>query len=308
MKWLMLHKQGEAPVRTQIVSILEPYKITPLIKHARSLPVSGDDEGGFAAVGCVLQLANRTDTLLFSARPEVRRTAGEVQFAGRFALVAEDSDGIQSMSLVGGTQLEKNGMALRLEHPAYRARIVRVERDTDTLTVASAPPDLKAIISAQVFITSAGRRSAYRVIAAKRVSAGAELQLDLDSRIGTGRVTGLEDHRVLTTSPFWLQGYRYYDGARLVNAARTAEYKIHEVLNRKGAYIDAKAHPAATRSRLAGEFRTGEWFDVYDYGVGDEVEWPFGVSLTRVSPGLYRLSAPAPVQVSLPAGSRLAAE
>ena len=73
MKWLMLHKQGNAPLKTQLLNIIEPYLDRPLIQEVRPLRLSGDDESGFAAAGCVVRLADRTDTLLASADP-TRRT------------------------------------------------------------------------------------------------------------------------------------------------------------------------------------------------------------------------------------------
>jgi hypothetical protein len=114
----------------------------------------------------------------------------------------------------------------------------------------------------------------------------------------------VENFRVQTSTPFPLHRYRYYHGARLINADRTAEYRLDDVRDKKAAIIDRQAHPDADEERLAREFLTGTWFDVYDYGIGDEVVWPYTVSVTRVEPGVYRVTAPVPVRVALPKGSR----
>ena len=37
MKWVMLHRRGQAPVQTQIVSLIEPYVDTPSVVAARPL-------------------------------------------------------------------------------------------------------------------------------------------------------------------------------------------------------------------------------------------------------------------------------
>jgi hypothetical protein len=42
-----------------------------------------------------------------------------------------------------------------------------------------------------------------------------------------------------------------------------------------------------------------------DDGVGDEIRWPYAVSLILTGPGQYRLTAPIPVQVRLPDGAQL---
>ena len=97
--------------------------------------------------------------------------------------------------------------------------------------------------------------------------------------------------------PFVLHKFRYYHGARLVNAERNAEYRIIDVRSERAAIIDSAAHPEAKAEKLAPEFRPGTWFDVYDYGVGDELVWPYVVSVTRMQDGAYRVNAPAGVKV-----------
>lgn len=304
MKWVMLNKKGESPVKTQVLSIIEPYVNTPLIQQATPLKLSGADESGFAAEGCVLRLADRTDTVLFSAEPKVERSAeGGLRFAGRFGFYSEQNGQPLAMTLVGGTVLQKGNVGIRLDSPEYHAKITKVDRSTETITVSPTPPDVTALVGATIFITNPVRRSAYKVLEAKAVPGGAELRLDLDGRIGTGRVTGIEDFRVTTPTPFPLSRFRYYHGARLVNADRTAEYRVVEV--RGSAFIDSEVHPDAKADKLAKEFKNDSWFDVYDYGVGDEVMFPYTVSVVRVSPGVYRVNAPVAVKVTLPEGSRV---
>ncbi len=341
MKWILLHhpsvtsppapplfgrgdkREGEesnAPVQTQVLSIIEPYVNMPFIQEVLPLKPSGDDEAGFASLGCVLRMADRTDTVLVSAEPYVERTVeGGLRFAGRFGLYAEHEGVPVAMVLVGGTHLAKGDFGIRLDSPEYRAKIIKVDRATETITVSPAPPDFSAMVGAHIFVTNSVRRSAYKVLEAKTVPPPpsppvgegrgegevAELRLELDSRIGTGRVTGVDDFRVNTSTPFPLHRFRYYHGARLVNADRTAEYRLIEVRDKGAAFIDAEVHPEAKAGQLAQAFPENTWFDVYDYGVGDEVVWPYAVSVTRVSPCLYRVVAPIPVTVTLPPGSRM---
>ncbi len=177
--------------------------------------------------------------------------------------------------------------------------------DTETITVSPPPPDVAAIVGAEVFISNADRRIAYRVLEAKAAAGGAQLRLNYDSRIGTGRCSGAADFRVLTSTPIPLQRFRYYHGARLTNAERNVEYRIVDVRSESAVFIDAKTHADATAAKLAGQFPKESWFDIYDYGVGDEVIWPYTASVTLVSPGRYRVTAPVPVHVSLPEGAKV---
>ena len=309
MKWIMLHNQANAPTKTQVVSLIEPHFGTPAVVSVRALELSGDDEQGFAARGCEVQLAHRTDTVLFSADPTVQRRAdGEIQFAGRFALYRE-KDGIpETMSLVGGTRLAKGKFGISLDRPEYRGKIVRVDRSTETISVEPSPPSLSAIVGAEIFITNPDRRVAYKVLEAKPVPGGAQLRLNWDSRIGTGRCNGTADNQVRTSTPFTLQRFRYYHGARLTNADGSAEYRVLDARSRKAVFLDATAHPDAKADKLSQQFPNGSWFEIYDYGVGDEVVWPYSTTVTLIQPGQYRVAAPVPVRVQLPDGSTVVEE
>jgi hypothetical protein len=305
MKWVMLSKKGEAPVQSQVVSVLEAYHGEPVIKSQRPLKLTGaTDEAEFAAQAVELALADRTDTVLFAAdATAARQTETGVQFAGRFGLWAEKDGKPVAMSLVGGTRLMKGELGIELPSGEYRGAITKVDREKEVITITPAPPVPAALVGARIFLHNANRRVAHKVLAAKAVgNDSVELQLDLDSRLGTGKVTGTLDHRVQTDTPFPLHRFRYYHGARLVNN-QGAEYRLVEVRNSAAAIIDAAQHPDAKADKLAAEFPTGSWFEVYDYGVGDEVHWPYAVSVTQVSDRVYRITSPVPVTVHLPAGA-----
>jgi hypothetical protein len=286
MKWVLMHNQGEAPVRTQVASVMELYRGEPVIRRiSRIGPMSpigpmGPDEPGLPAYGVVVELANgRTDTIFASADPAVSRTApGGFEFAGRFGLFSEQDGKPTQVVLVGGTRLTKNGLGITTDSAEYRAKITAVARDTETVTVSPAPPSCDALVGNYVFLTNPVRQLAYKVLEARAVANGAEFRLEFDSRVGTGKVTGHADHDVLTSTPFQFSRLRYYHGARLVNADGTAEYRIIDVRDR--AIIDPEAHPEVPAGKLQAEFPLDSWFDVYDYGVGDEVVFPNVASVT----------------------------
>ena len=300
MKFVLMNKQGEAPTQTQIINVMELYKDHPVIKSVTLLEVSGDDEAGFKPYGCVIELQNgRTHTIFASTDATVQRAAeGGFEFAGRFGLYSEENGVPTDLVLVGGTTLTKDGRGITMENAEYRAEIKAVDRETETIIVSPAPPKSEALVGNYIYITSPGRRLAYKVLEAKAVAGGVELRIDFDSRIGTGQVSGTESRKVASSTRFNLRGYRYYQGARVVNAERTAEYRILGVAG--GAVIDTEAHPDVTAEKLGAEFPVGTWFDVYDYGVGDEVVWPLVVSVTQVSSTTYRVTASGDATLALP--------
>jgi len=59
-------------------------------------------------------------------------------------------------------------------------------------------------------------------------------------------------------------------------------------------------HPDLDAATLETEFPADTWFDIYDYGVGDEVVWPQTVSVTEVGPAAYQVTATDKFTLSLP--------
>ncbi|MDA1140565.1 MAG: hypothetical protein O3B01_18510 [Planctomycetota bacterium] len=281
MKWLLMHKEAESPARTQIASVMELYKEQPVIKSVRPLEVTGIDETGFKPYGLVVELHNgRIDTIFASADSAVKRAAeGGYKFAGRFGLHSEKDGKTVNVALVGGTELTRNGRGITLDHAEYRALITKVDREQESITVAEPPPNIEAIVGKTIFITNPVRRIAYKVLDARTVDGETELRLEFDSRIGTGKVTGHGDHQLETSTPFALRGFRYYHGARLVNAGGTAEYRLNGIHGK--VFIDGTQHPEAKADKLKKEFELDTWFEVYDYGVGDELIWPQSAAITR---------------------------
>jgi len=339
MKWVMLRRQGAEPLAPQVAGILEPHHGKPSIRAVRPVKMSGTEEGGLAPAGCQVRLENRTDTILLSADAGQERTTDTgLRFSGRFGYWSvrdgeETGTGSEptraaggsrpagempvpassprrsgtpaAIVLVGGTTLADERFGLSVDSPEYRAKIVRVDRTTQTVFVRPAPPRPEALVGQYAFLANSYRRIAQQVLAAKPVADGAELRFGYDPCIGTGRVSGTADWEVKTSTPFTLQGFRYYHGARLVNAGGNAEYRILEVRSGSAAFIDREAHPDAKSPQLAEAFPRDTWFSVYDYGPGDELIWPYTVSLTLVRPGVYRLAAPLPVKTRLPEGCTL---
>ncbi len=301
MKWLMLHHRGELPARSQVVSLLESYRGNPVIQEATPLALSGTDEAGFGAVAARLRTATRVDTVFAAADPTVERTAeGDFRFAGRFGLYGERDGAPVTMTLIGGTRLSRGQFGLTLAQPEYRGRIARLDRAKPSITITPAPPRPAAMVGAVIHLVNGRRRVAAKVLAATATTDGAELQLADDPVVGTGQVTGTNDQQVLTGTPFVLHGHGYYEGARLINAAGTTDYRLAEVRHATAAHLDADACPTAKKDQLAKEFPVGSWFTVYDYGVGDEVIWPYAVSVARQADGSYQVTAPVEVKVVVP--------
>jgi hypothetical protein len=285
MKWVLLNRTGDAPVQTQVCGLMELYRGEPLILGVRKLKVSPADESGFPPLALAVSLKDREDYIFASSDGSVERTVEDgFVFAGRFGYLSQRKDGECRLALVGGSRLTRDGVGLRQDRPGeYRGKIAAVDQQHNRITISPVPDDPDALRGKIIYVTNPARRVALKAESTRRTERGLELDLATDSRIGTGRVTGIDGRNVLTDTRFYVGGFRYYHGARLTNAARTAEYFAADVVNRKYVQIDPSAHPDIDPVKLASEFPPGSWFDIYDYGVGDEVAWP-GVFEATIPP------------------------
>ncbi len=303
MKWLMLNATDEAPVHSQVLSVMQTFEGEPTATDVQPVALSGDDEEGFAPAACRVELGDRTDHVFISADSSVEREAeGGFTFAGRFGLWAEEAGQPVGLTLIGGTVLEKNGLGIRVDQAEYSSEIVAVDHDAHTVTMSPAPPSPDALVGRFIFIANDVRRVAYEVLGVEVVAEGVKLALANDSLIGTGRVTGAADFKVLTGTDFVLQRWDYYHGARILNEDGSADYRINEMRSKSAAMIDQHMHPEATAARLGEQFAEGSWFRVYDYGVGDKVVWPNVVSVMVRDDHRVEVTGAGTISVTLPEG------
>jgi hypothetical protein len=307
MKWVLIQNGGEAPVATQVLSLMELYRHQPVIRSVRPLKVSGEDEAGMEPCGVEVELAEATDAVFASADGSISRSAeGGFEFSGRFGLFRERDGEPTEIVLVGGSRLTKNGVGITSATVEYRVPIVAVDREAGRVTVSPAPPHPAALVGRTVHITNPVRRITVQVLGVQTHGDDAVLILEYDPCIGLGQVTGSADHRVLTDTAFRLQGGRYYHGARITNAAGSAEYHLGGIASGRFALIDRELHPEASGEKLAAEFPPDSWFTVYDYGIGDELVLPGTVVVRQVGPAAYRVAAWDRPTLNLPAGTDVA--
>jgi hypothetical protein len=273
MKWLMRQAASETPLSASFASVMELYRGAPLIQSVRRLELSGDGVKEAGARCYEITLAGRRDTIFHST--DAGRTfsaPGGFEFAGRFGLYREAADGQPlSASLVGGTRLVCSGIGLVLASPGGRARIEAVDRVGATLTVAVPRAEMAPFAGRIVHVTNPFRRVSLHVVGVTGDAQSATLTLEFDPCVGIGQSQGAADGRVLTGTRFPLRGFRYYHGARIASADGSAEFPVKGIQSAGFVLLDEA--PGTAKADLERAFPAGSWFSIYDYGVGDWLEW-----------------------------------
>ena len=268
MKFVLMHKTGKAPLDTRFASVLQVWRQQPVVLGVRSLELAGPD----GAMALEVRLRDGRDIVFCSPTADGEwGTADGIRFSGRHGLWRERNGKVTAASLVGGTVLAKGEIGCHAARAWESARITAVDRERVEITL-DAPVAGAALMGRVVHVHNPHRRVSLRVEGAREVAGKTVLALEFDPLVGIGRVAGTKADRVLTNTPFRLAGCRYYHGARIVNADGTAEYPVAGV--RSGGFVLLGAPPAPEA------FRKGDWFRIYDYGVGDTVTWPATVSFS----------------------------
>ena len=279
MKWLFRHSKGEAPLDTRFTSFMELYREQPVIREVTPLPLSGP--GAPAAKAFRVRLASRTDTVLYSLDGAATCSApGGYTFRGRFGLISEDAEGkLLHAVLIGGTELTRNGVGLRLERAAGEGMIVAVDRKAASVTVDRPLAETRLLVGKTVFVGNAFRRVGIKVLEVNGDEKQSTLRLAYDPCIGRGRTKGVADGRILTATTFYLRGFRYYHGARVVSDATGAELPVAGIRSAAFVLLDKDA-PDRDAATLGKRFPRDSWFALYDYGVGDRVQWINSATVT----------------------------
>jgi hypothetical protein len=272
MKFLLMHKEGPTPVQATFASVMQVWRGEPVVRGVRRLELSGTGD----AVALEVTLKDGRDVVFSSPDGKGEwRTADGIVFSGRFGLWRERQGRGVAVALVGGTRLDKENVGCRTESAWQSAKIVAVDRQAVEVTLDRPVPGA-ALVGRVVHVVSPGRRVSLRVQTAREADGKTVLGLEFDPCVGIGRVTGCAADRVLTSTPFRLAGFRYYQGARLANSDGTAEHRVAGVQNGKFVLLET----APGEEALAESFHKGDWFRIYDYGVGDEVVWPSVLSIS----------------------------
>jgi hypothetical protein len=195
------------------------------------------------------------------------------------------------VAVFGGTFAQIGGISLKLNASTLRGKIVAVDRAKRTVRIEKFPGPLN-VVGQRIRFHNRRHSAMYTIVSAQALTETVwELELDFDSRIGAGEVTGVADGILKSCGQMVFAGlvpqadgtfvdrFSQYAGATVENASGEGAFVIRGITGIIAYYnqphdvhIDREVHPEATEGLLRNSYPEGSEFFIYDYGVGDEAE------------------------------------
>lgn len=312
-------RKGEAPLRSQFLTVIEPYAAKRVVDSIERLEPTGKALPGFSPVGMLVKSGAIEDTILSTGTTSGEARVGKTLLNGDTGLVRRRDGKIEQLFLSGGTYLACGDAAIGLRYAEIDGKIVSTNRAANeiTLSVGVNIGHLGALVGRQIRIHSDLRSAAYTIVEAHQAGKGKVwLKLNTTSLLGEGISSGTEDGVVKNevmldyaslrqVDGTWQSGISVYVGSRLEDESGKTSLLVKGVRSdgkpddvQYDVVLDPKSKPAA--DKLAKMVPSGTVFNLYDYGVGDRVTIPCVMSLKANADGTYALAATDDVTVTLP--------
>jgi len=177
LRYLIQSRFGTA-LRSQYVSVLEPYDKTPFIRAVRTLRFESDAEPDTVAAVAVDLADGQTDILIACEQPARVTLDDGIEMQGQFGLVRRRDGVVTTLRLIGGTRLCAGTAEVRSPQASWSGTVVRVDvtNPTDNGIVLDPPlPADPGLVGRPLhFLTARPADTTFpiRAVAGERVSIG----------------------------------------------------------------------------------------------------------------------------------------
>ena len=312
-------RKGEAPLASQFVTVVEPYTAKRIVDHIERLEPTGKALPGLSPVGIRVTAGAIEDTILSTGTIAGSARLGKTLLNGDTGLVRRRDGKMELLFLSGGTYLACGDAAIGLRYAEIDGKVVAVDRAANEITV-SMGIDIgypEALVGRSMRIHNNMRGVAYTILEAHQAGKGkVRLKLNTTSLLGEGISSGTDDGAVKNDVMLdyaglrlvdgkWHSGVSVYVGSRLEDESGKVSLLVKGVRSdgkpedvQYDVVLDPNTKPEA--DKLAKMLPSGTVFNLYDYGVGDQVTVPCVMSLRANADGTYSLAATDDVTVTLP--------
>ncbi len=289
LQWAVQQTSGREPLATQFATVIEVYEGEPLISEIRRLDVMTEDAGDQPPVAFEVICGDRTDTIIHCQDAAIPvTTSSGVTMQGCFGIWSEEQGEVQRVLLTSGTRIARGDRQYSLPAAAWSGEITAVNFAEFKVVVSAKHEQPELLVGRYARITNdRGNEATHLIVAARPVSEGVELALDLDPRIGEGPVSEIHEDGITSGVKLAFGAYLYYKGKTLCNEANSVMYKLNGVRSSR-VYINTELHGDASRGKLSAEFVDTDGdditrFTIYNYGPGDTVRVPNSLSTHKAS-------------------------
>ena len=311
-------RKGEAPLASQFVTVIEPYAVKRIVDRIERLEPTGKAHTGFRPVGIRVTAGAIEDTILSTGTIAGSARVGKTMTMKGDTGFARRRDGkLEQLFLSGGTYLACGDAAIGVKRAEIPGKIAAVDRATNEITASMDIGWPEALVGRHIRIHNEMRGVAYTIMEAREAGEGnVRLKLNTTSLLAEGISSGTEDGVVKNEVMLdyaglrlvdgkWRSGISVYVGSRIEDESGKVSLLVKGVRSdgkpedvQYDVVLDPNTKPAA--DKLAKMLPAGTVFNLYDYGVGDQVTIPCVMSLSTNEDGTYSLAATDDVTVNLP--------
>ncbi len=281
-------------------AVVEPYAGEPFIEQVDRLPILHNEADAQQAVALAIDTRfGQHDLVLADGRPEQTRQVPRARsrFAGEYAFVSRDEQGLRTAQLAGGTLLDTPSVRLTLPQREYRGEIAAVDYPGRSFTLdadwpALGGPQTLEIGSSQRMVTYTTRS-----IAAGEQPARTTIVVTEGAQRYVGRVEAIDQEKRIVEadqpvvpSPSNGENHNW----TVTNAAQDRFWKASAGSLGQMAITSAEAIDAAA-------FAPQNQLLLWEYGPGDTVRLACWVGLQRQADGTLVVLGNSDAVVELPA-------
>jgi oligo-alginate lyase len=181
IRYCLAHRKGQDLTST-FVSVVEPYKGSPVISGVERLGIAGKPVHG-GPVALRISLADgRQHTVLYSPDGQPFTTEDTVAFEGRIGFLATGNAGdVQYAALVAGKSLSRGGVELACNQPAWEGTVATREQLPNGHSVIRADTGLPldgSLIGSEIIVENdRGRNACYTICDIRNVDGLTEIDL-----------------------------------------------------------------------------------------------------------------------------------
>lgn len=295
--WVQL--RGEENGRQSVFSaIIEAYQGEPSVTSKKLLPIADNETDAQRAVAVEVQTRNGYTDICFSGgRPDKVRTVAGNKMSGELAYLSRNADGLRAASLVGGQVLQADGISIQAESALRTAKIIGVDYDKRQVTLDTMLPEVLVGQEARIF--NDDHHTSYTIEKIENAGGHAVVTFTRTALMARSAIGKIEADKVtLATTPFGGHEVANRDvGWTATNENhskfwKTAKGGWNAMYRLAGAPVSLEDFADADGDKRAT-------VEMYDYGVGDQMELPIHVTVTRATYGGYQVLSDVAAEIKI---------